>query len=294
MKNKCASFNLFNKKILGKLPLMEENNFFVPQGICSIDDNIIISCYDSTKKSNSLLYIFDKTGKYKKIFLDCKVHAGGICYHKETDSLFVTGSGSKNTSFIHKYCGKSILKAIDNSMVLMTGKYCVDDDGSLYSSSARRSSPAYICCFENKVFLGNFTNFFDIKKSIIKEFAILKDGSLGKCLKKIKNPYNNTQGLCLVKKDDEILYLFSRSSGTKKKSLINVAKSVTNKLININSIIMPSMLEQINVYNDNLLVIFESAAYIYRKKAISVNDEIFLLDLNKILNYHDNLINFHF
>ena len=59
--------------------------------------------YDYYHKNNSIMYIYKDGEVYKKIMLDSKAHCGGISYDEKTNSIFLTGIGEKNHSYVHKY-----------------------------------------------------------------------------------------------------------------------------------------------------------------------------------------------
>ena len=61
-KNSYTSFYTSLSKKLYTIPL--KSNFFVPQGVCAIDDTILVSCYDRKKINNSVLFIFSKNELY--------------------------------------------------------------------------------------------------------------------------------------------------------------------------------------------------------------------------------------
>ena len=48
------------------------------------------------------------------------------------------------------------------------------------------------------------------------------------------------------------------------------------------------MLEQINSYEDGVIVIFESCAKCYSNTCISNNDGVYYLDFSKLLKINDN------
>lgn len=67
---------------------------FMPQGITIVGDKILVTAYDTDKKQNSRIYVYDKSNKDNDytIILNNKTHVGGITYDKENHVLLVTGS----------------------------------------------------------------------------------------------------------------------------------------------------------------------------------------------------------
>ena len=290
-KNKYTSFYTSLSKKLYTIPL--RNNFYVPQGVCSIDDTILVACYDRKRINNSVLFIFSKDEE-KMLFLDGKMHCGGISYHERTNSLFITGYGIDDKSFINRYDAKYILKSKDLSTVFVENVFPVDLNGELYSSAARHSSPSYLTIFNDNLYVGNFveSNYFDIHAPIIKKYKILSNGDLSSKYEVLNNPFSNTQGICLINYKDNTYYVFSRSFGRGSNSIINICRLVDNRFDVLNTIVYPSMLEQINNYSNNLVVIFESSAACFRRSCISNNDGVYLINFSKLLKCNDDLRTF--
>lgn len=287
IKNRYTSFYKSLVKKIAKIPL--NNTYYVPQGCCSIKDLIIIACYDYKHESNSVLYVFNDN-LIKRVFLDSKIHCGGIGYHKKTDSLFVTGVGYGSKSFINRYCGKDLIEAADLSTLFVDKVTCVDDENKLYSTSAKHSSPSYLTIHENNIFVGNYVSFkqFNKYKSLIKKYRILSNGDISITNEVMINPFSNTQGICLVNYNNYTYYLFSRSFGRKRNSLINIC-TYNNKVFKcINTIVLPSMLEQINNYRAGIIVVFESCAKCYSKTCICKDDGIYYLDFAKLILCNDD------
>lgn len=289
LKNKYNSFNACLDKVKFNFGL--ENTGYVPQGVCSLNNLVIVACYDGRGENNSLLLVFDNNNK-KTIYLDSKIHCGGICYHKKTDSLFITGKGKGEKAFINRYCGKKVVDGIDKSTIVVDKIICVDDDGELYSTAAKHSSVAFINCYENNLFLGNFINYKSNRTGLIKRYRILSNGDLSVTVKRFDNYLSDTQGLCVYKYRGVEYYIFSRSFGRNRNSILNVCKVTDSNFINVSTLVMPCMAQQINFINDKLAVIFESCADKYRNTAISVNDGVYLLDFSKVLKCRDTFKDF--
>ena len=95
----------------------------------------------------------DKNAK-EKLILDNKNHCGGISYDSASKSIFITGKGEKNHSYVQKY-ELAYLLSKDNGYELKSKYiYEVDYDNTLYSSSAKHSSPAFLNCFDNNFYTG--------------------------------------------------------------------------------------------------------------------------------------------
>ena len=285
-KNEYQSFNDTFVMNYCKIPL--DGTFYVPQGVCFINNYAIISCYDYKKLNNSVLFVCTKDS-HKTVYLDGKMHCGGIAYHEKSDSLFVTGVGIDNKSFINRYCGKKVIDAKDLSTVTVEEIICVDTDNSLYSTAAKHSSPSYLSIYKDNLYVGNYIDYSLSKKhkGIIKKYKILSDCSLSKSYDTFLNPYSNTQGICIYEYYGNLYYIFSRSFGRKNNSLLNICTLEEGEFKTKNTIVLPSMLEQVNIHNNNLAVIFESCARCYSKTCISNNSYVYLLNLKKLLKIND-------
>lgn len=288
--NKYSSFNNSIIDVVSKIPFNDSD--YVPQGICYAEGYYFLTMYDYTKKNNSIIYIFKGKEIVKKIYLDNMYHCGGISYYEPSKSIFITGKGIKNHSYVQKYDINCLLSEFNDKVVESSNIYEVDNDNTLYSSTAKHSSPAYLTCFENNLYVGNYCTSSDIDKCFIKKFKILSDGSLSKSFDVLKNPFSNTQSICVFKKNGETLYLFSRSFGRKRNSLIHVCRFINNEFNIISTMVLPAMLEQVSISEDNFVLIFESGSKIFRSSAITVNDEIYLVKFDDILNCNDNYKDF--
>ena len=293
MCNFLKKINNFDKYLVKNVSnIAFYNDFYVPQGICYAKGYYFLTMYDYKKISNSLLYIFKDNKLIKKIFLDNKAHCGGISYDEKTDNIYITGIGDKSFSYIYKYSFSNIISKLDGEIIKVEGKYEVDNNNSLYSSSAKHSSPAYLNCYNGYLYVGNFCNCKDLDKAIIKKYKILTDGSLSSTVNIIKCPFSYVQGICVFEYNGEMLYVFSRSFGRKRNSLIHICNFANDKFNIISTKVLPSMLEQVSFFEKNLIVVFESASNVYKDSAITVNDGIYLISLESVLNSTDKFRDF--
>lgn len=288
--NKYSSF--YNSVIKEVSKIHYSGGSYVPQGVCYAAGYYFLTMYDYYHKNNSIMYIYKDGEVYKKIMLDSKAHCGGISYDEKTNSIFLTGIGEKNHSYVHKYELDYLLNEFNGDILKTKYKYEVDYDNTLYSSAAKHSSPSYLTCYGGYVFVGNYCSCDDLNKCVIKKYRILKDGSLSKSFDIIKNPFSNTQGICVFEYQGEVLYLFSRSFGRKRNSLIHVCKYEDGVFYIISTMVLPSMLEQVSMCNDNLVLIFESGSKVFKNKVLSVNDGIYLVNLDNVLNSNDKFRDF--
>ncbi len=283
--NKYSSFNKSIIDIISKIDLGESN--YVPQGVCFADGYYFLTMYDYLKKDNSMIYIYKDGVIINKKLLDNKIHGGGISYDNKSKCIFLTGIGEKNHSYIQKYDIEDLLSKDNDDLLKTKNIYVVDYDNSLYSSSAKHSSSSFLTCFDDYLYVGNYCNCEDLGKAIIKKFKILSDGTLSKSFDLIKNPFSNTQGICVFKYKGEILYLFSRSFGRKRNSLIHVCRLESGNFYILSTMVLPAMLQQVSLAENNFILMFESCAKVFKSSALTVNDKIYLVNIEEVLNSKD-------
>ena len=288
--NKYSNFKNSIIDVVSKIDLGDSN--YVPQGICYAEGYYFLTMYDFTKKTNSVLWIYKDGEIFKKIVLDNKYHCGGISYDEDSQSIFITGKGEKNHSYVQKYGLSYLLFEFNDDELKCKASYEVDYDNSLYSSAAKHSSPSFLTCYDNYLYVGNYCTCEDLNKCFIKKFKILKNGNLSKSFDIIKNPFSNTQSLCVFEYNGELLYLFSRSFGRKRNSLIHVCRLINSDYIVISTMVLPSMLEQVSLCNDNFVLIFESCSKMFKKTVLNVNDGIYLISLDNVLSSSDKFKDF--
>ena len=280
--------NYFSSKIEDFCLIPIHGTDYIPQGVCQLHDNIVITCYDNSNKRNTILIVCSKNS-YKVLFLEDKMHGGSVCYHPDSDSLYVTGKGTGVKSFIHRYCGKTILDSENKSMITAESVYCVDQANDLYSSVAKHSSPGFMTCYKNYLYVGNFSGFTESRKNrgILKKYRIAKDGSIPSKSEIIYNPYSNTQGFCIMEYNNKEYYVFSRSFGRNRNSILNISTYENHHFTNVATNVFPCMAQQVNLYDDHLVLIFESCADCYSVNSICVNEEVAILSFENLLKGED-------
>lgn len=258
---------------------------YIPQGICVVEDNILITAYDEEKIDNSIIYLINNNGYQKKIVLDGKYHGGGISYDKNNNNIYITGYGSdKGLSYVNVYNYNDILSYDDNlrSKLKLVNKIKVDESFELLSSASRNkiSSPAYLYIHNNYLYVGNYhTNKSIIKRYIIKENSTIAENNY----EVINNPFSYTQGMCIYNLDDTHYYIFSSSKGRKNNSKLYIATLNNNNLTKVGEITLPCMSEQVCIVDNKIAIIFESGARKYYSTAKNVVDSICYLDIEKII-----------
>ena len=251
---------------------------YVLQGLCEVGEYFFISAYDSSdKRNNSIIYILNNSYKViKKTTLDNNSHVGGICYDKDHDIFWITDKKGTVSGYIYD--------DIFNKDAV-SPKYKKIDVGSCDLLNYKNSpSVAYICYFDKKLFLGNYSK---NGKGILKEFKIKDNGNIDIETEKKSLFFNGVQGIYLYKKDNDIYMLVSTSFGRYKKSVLKVLKyqeNINSYLdLSYKDIDMPPMMEQIIVNKKNkLMTLYESNGKKY-KTFFNRNKDVCMVDINKII-----------
>lgn len=237
----------------------------VPQGICVAGDYLFISAYDFNKVYKSVLYVLDlKTREYvTTIVLNTKCHVGAISFKSvvvngvQQGELYVADSSAKRI-LVYKY--STLLNCINSGLD-------VNDEPCRFDSTFPSFiNPSFVTYFGGNVIVGNFTEIYessDISKlTVIDSVTHAQKGEypIPKC----------SQGVEFCKYNGSYYAFFSTSFGRYNMSKLRIYKmknassfsSFTDKNC-LREVNYPNMLEDLAVYNGNLLVCYESAAKEY-------------------------------
>lgn len=265
MFNKYKDYNLFLDKIWFKL------NFFdneVPQGLCIIKNKIYITCY-KIDNTNSIVIEYNRDGKrLRTIDLNNRSHVGGIGYDKKSNLVFICDTLGKVTSYHYN----NFEKYKSYEVATIGSKKLLEKDKLVCS---------YLCCNDGKLYVGSFN---------LRKNGIVKVFSINKVKEDITLEYENeflvpkrTQGLTFYK---EYLIL-SISYGRRNNSSIRIveySKSKNDYRKENIKIIVPPMLEQIDIVDNELLLLFESSAYKYKNTCKYIIDDLVSMNIEVILN----------
>lgn len=241
---------------LSKIDLNIQDNY-VPQGICTIKDLILVTMYDSTHKLNSKVCIIKDGNIIHTTLLDNKAHVGGLCYDDIHDNIWITDRSGTISCYEYQ-------DIINNDEV--SAKYKKVQISGLINISGYKAV-GYITYFNNRLYMGNY-NIGAYSK--LYSYELNKDGSINLDSIREYNSYSFTQGIAFIELDSKILAFISSSYGI-NKSMIRIVDLNTNKVLY--KVKMPPMLEQITFNeNKNLLALFESNAKIYRKYHFRTHD----------------------
>lgn len=262
-----------------------------PQGLAVTEDYLLVSSYCRANIHNSVIYVIDKkTHEFvKELVLRNKSHVGGLAYDPIHQNLWVSGMSQGipqvnaiSLNQIEEYCFQKNYRPITYSQSY-----------DLYAIT--RSS--FLTYHENALYVGYFTQ---DTASILEQYDIMDDGTLVTqplsdspdlidSLTPIALPSDmrviteQAQGVAFYKNK----LLFSHSYGI-QPSTLQVFNNSLQKLLEekaaVKTIRFPEKMEQIYVDNDDLYVLFESAAYSYRASSLIKLDRILKLNLKTLLS----------
>lgn len=257
----------------------------VPQGMCKMNDLVLISAYDSEGKANSVIYVLNSDGLLATMVLPFRSHVGGLIYdgtnvwivNGETDykdNKTVSSDKKRVYYFTNKqvngavyYCHASGYKS---AQINIKNQYKVLDIDA-----------AYCTCYENKLWFGTFNSeetgmvyAYDIEYNSNNRPTLTKVGDL--------EAPRATQGMAFYRYSGKTYLIFSTSYGRNEDR-----KNFTNKLIvykptdydSLNSktgykdyhkgarlkdITIPYMSENLCMKGMLMYIVFESGAEKYR------------------------------
>jgi hypothetical protein len=261
-----------------------------PQGLAVTENYVIISAYCQTRSHNSVLYILDKESHefIKEIVLPGRPHVGGLAYDAEHDLLWY----ASNESGVAQAKSLSMESIRTYDIDQMNMPVTVSQTCSLYG--ILRAS--FMTFYDGSLYVGCF----DAKNnSVIGRYPVDEEGimlteltlGLGTDFEMaIPLDYSTiskqVQGMAFYK--DKLL--LSHSFGILPSSLVFYVQSDERLYVNENSAKtyqFPERLEQIYVEDDNLYVLFESAAYAYRASSFKIVDRVLKLSLPKMVSYEN-------
>lgn len=254
-----------------EVPIYEN---LIPQGITVVDDYIFISVYDNFGLINSKVYVIDSDGNIVNIItLDTNSHVGAISYDKKNKLIWIPD----NNGILNAYNVKDFYK---KSHTFYKYQFTNLADDLIDFNDDTKNSIDYLTIVDDYLYIGSFSL---IDKGLAKKYKINNNGNISLDFINSFSVPNKVQGLSFYND-----YMFmSISYGRKKPSYLYVYKyddtisSYNNDLVL--SYKLPSMLEQISIYNNQIYLVFENTA----KKYIDSIDKIGhvgLIDIEKIID----------
>ena len=254
---------------------------YVPQGLCFVEDYVLVSSYEYNACDDSIITILDKNGNlYNRCSLNNDAHVGGLCYDSLHDLIWVSSINgtisayNRNDIFSKDKC-EPVYEDID------VGK------GLTNYRVPFINTVSYITVDDNALYVGNFTinNDGKVKKYTIEEF------SSGKIYLKLDSSFkvpDKVQGIAFYSKDDKKYMIISRSFGTKMPSVIQLYPYSENSLdyseSDLYSVIQcPVMIEQITIKDNILYAVYEANAKPYVNRNTKDMDSIQAIDADVMI-----------
>ncbi len=241
----------------------------VVQGFTRVDENLVISAYSYSAKNNSILYILDSTGTLVKIIdLGFKAHVGGIAYDTEHHLIWITGADG----CVYSLVWKDIIKSVDGKAGPVL--YCI---GVGLRNHNNEKVASFLTVDTDKLFVGSYV---DGKSGRLKEYSIT-DPYKPVEISEREIP-EHIQGVTFAKNQNGTQMLLSQGRYTEDSKLLIFDYNEETKVFEEPQIqfILPEGVEQFQMTNEGMYLLFESSARPYRETARLVNDQIYLVNMN--------------
>ncbi len=233
-------------------------NYFIPQGIALIKNNIFITGYYDSNK-NSRCYIINEFGKIINIVeLDTNSHVGSISYDKNRNLLWIPDNDGKLNAYnVPDFFNKKDAKSLYSFDYV--GKDLVD------FQNRTKNLISYLCIDGDYLYIGNF--FIDYECTIKKYQIIETDNGIDlKFINKFNVP-KRTQSIAFIEYNQKKYMVLSQSYRRRNPSYLYLYEYDENKKnysnTEIKKIEVPPMLEQISISESAIYLLFESSASKY-------------------------------
>lgn len=256
---------MVNTNILG-----ENCGTMVPQGVCKMDDYLLITAYDSEGDNKSVIYVVDEKEGSRLIatlVYNRKCHMGGIAY--DGRYIWIAEGSKRGIGSIGKDDFQRTIKLANEKKARS-----VQLENIIWQQAKELSSTSYLTFYDDRLWVGEFDK---NKESHIYGYTIDCSGNEPVLTpdRYIEAP-KRTQGIYFYKEKDIVHLVVSMSYGRYSNSVIGCYELVNFKepvkredgMLVINkkeykSLIMPPMLEQISVSTDKMYCIYETCARKY-------------------------------
>ena len=262
-----------------------------PQGVTVVEGYVLISAYCHDHEHNSVLFVLDKDShKYlKTIVLQDQPHAGGVTYDPKGKNIWVCG----------RYEDKAEIVAISLANL---EKYDLNQKVQPIEYSQRVELPqlkraSVITYWNQAIYVGYFA---DHEEGRLETYPVDEDGKMaGKLTKEQRirttidldksnekdTVVRELQGITFFKNQ----FFITQSYGALKDSKLLRFTYDAEKEVFLDSDVskisdFPAHAEQISTYQNELFIIFESAAKPYRGIEKVWVDRVLSADLNKLMD----------
>ena len=282
---KDLDYSFYDEIDIPGMPTTRENDFInqyifsesqAPQGICLTDDFVLITSYSTEDDCMGELMVMDReTGEYMiTLGMDENSHLGGIAY--DGDNVWVCNSHDGTIERISYDFIQQM--AYQNKGEVVDARDVVDE-------YPVKNTPSCITYYGGRLWIATHTLFVNSKI-----YAYYFDHSSDKliALSGYKIP-SKVQGVAF---DSSGGVYLSSSYGRNKSSYLYNYTSITSLATSPNhpalKVEMPPCSEEIDIYNDTIYVMFESAGEKYlegtdgKGTSLSPIDKILMIPINQL------------
>lgn len=259
-------FNKNNMLLKSNSYSIDNLNTYILQGICVVDDLLLITAYDSKKMLNSKIYIIKDNEVINEIILDINSHVGGICYDNENKIIWITNKNGCINGYKKGDLLNNKVKPIFKEIKLGNDFYSIYNNISI----------AYISYHNNRIYVGNYNK---NDKAIMKSFGILKNGNIDLNNVITHKFIDYVQGLTFY---NDLIFISSSYGpfSSSKIYYLNYDKNIEDyNKVSKNMLKMPRMIEQITIKDNTLYTVYESNAKKYKYYGFR-SDDIIEYNLN--------------
>lgn len=246
------------------LPEICENA--VVQGLTKAGDYTVISAY-SKAGENSILYLVDGDGKLERIVdLGFVAHVGGTSYEEKRDILWITGAEGDVYAL-------SWAAIADGSY---SGELLASFPAGLTNQTGAKVA-SFLTFFEGRLYVGSYVDgaagrlrCFDV--SDLASPSLLSEVEIPERIQGVTFSRNPNSGECTM-------YL-SQGYETLDAALLTYLYTEGQEAYDepLSSFTLPEGAEQIQMTEEGLYILFESAARPYRETARVVNDHVWVVN----------------
>ena len=281
----------------------------VAQGVCVTDKYMLISAYCADRDHNSVIYVLDKSTKeyittlvLRENFVgsadivDHMSHVGALEYYD--GNVYIADSGIKkeddkgNVTFEDKDYRIWKLPATDIDAAVNSGADAVITYlKTPIVNNAMSHVPSFIEIHNGYLYVGTFSEKNDNNKLYVYN---LNNGNYLK--KTLSLNVGKAQGISFFEKDGQTYCIISSSYGRENTSNLYVSKCKTeNGMVTeiekpFKTFKSPNMSEDVDIYEDELFLSFESGANTYALNGgakLRPLDRVVSLDYKKLVDSND-------
>lgn len=255
----------------------------IPQGMCTIDHYTLITAYDETESSKSVIYVLDYSKRLvKTLILPDSYHVGGIAYDIQNRLILVTKGSDKCVGLIS---ADDFYRYLRFSSSFVKIEYTISQS----VSDVKIPNASGVTYKNGKVYLSYFASGSD-------SVAYCYTPSYNPTDKKYTLTYkykfslpSYTQGITMAKYKDKTRLFVSVSYGRSESKSVYcsylysyVFDEETGTKTFDNILTCPPMLQQTYVSGGKLFCLFESASNIYKKENKDPIDIVYPIRLSAL------------